>query len=195
MKLLVNLWIFLTLIIFSTCNDCSSTTTESSCTGSCQWTTGKEATCTASISCSFNSESIGCEPEEGCSFITAVKTDPTCTAKCATTDSSEGCEVAGCTYDTEKTTCSVPTCAVNTNGDASDTPSEGCEFIASTVTTPASCEATATWQLNSDKTACETSDGCKFTDATAWNCAEKSSNNENIMKMSLLSLLLFLFLF
>ena len=54
------------------------------------------------------------------------------------------CAAAGYTYDTEKTTCSVPTCAVNTNGDASDTSSAGCEFIASIVTTPASCEATAT---------------------------------------------------
>ena len=195
MKLLVNLGIFITLIIFSTCDDCSSITTESSCTGSCQWTAGKEATCTASISCSVNSGSTGCEPEEGCSFAAAVKTDPTCTAKCVTTDNSEGCEVAGCTYDTEKTTCSVPTCAVNTNGDASDTPSEGCEFIASTVTTPASCAATITCQLNSDKTACETFDGCKFNAATAGTCAEKSSNNANILKMSLLSLLLFLFLF
>ena len=68
MKLLVNLGIFLTLIIFSICDDCSSIITESSCTGSCQWTAWKEATCTASISCSFNSGSTGCEPEEGCSF-------------------------------------------------------------------------------------------------------------------------------
>ena len=96
----------------------------------------------------------------GCLFTAAVKTDPTCTSKCVSSDNSEGCE-----------------------------------FIASTVTTPASCAATATWQLNSDKTACESSDGCKFTSATAGTCAEKSSDNKNILKISLLSLLLFLFLF
>ena len=195
MKLLINLGIFVTLIIFLTFDDCSSIITESSYIGSCQWTTRKEATCTTSSSCSLNSESTGCEPEEGCSFTSAVKTEPTCTAKCASSDNSDKCAAAGCTYDTEKTTFSVPTCAVNTNGDASDTSSEGCEFTASTVTTPPSCTATTTWQLNSNKTACETSDGCKFTDATAGNCAEKSSNNANILKMSLLSLLLFLFLF
>ena len=156
----------------------------------CQWTVGKEATCTASISCSINSGSTRCEPEEGCSFIAAVKTHPTCTAKFATTDSSEGCEVAGCTYDTSNTVCNVPSCDVSGDGCSS----EGCEFTASTVS-PASCAATATCQLNSDKTACETSDGCKFTAATAGTCAEKSSNNKNILKMSLLSLLLFLFLF
>ena len=183
--------IFLTLIIFSTCNDCSSTTTESSCTGLCQWTTGKEATCTASISCSVNSGSTGCEPEEGCSFTAAVKTYPTCTAKFATTDSSEGSEVAGYTYDTSNTVCNVPSCTVSDDGCSS----EGCEFTASTVTTPASCAATATWQLNSDKTACETSDGYKFNAATAGTYAEKSGDNENILKMSLLFLLLFLFLF
>ena len=180
----------------SICDDCSAITTKSSCIQvHVNGQQEKKATCTASISCSINSGSTECEPEEGCSFTSAVKTYPTCTAKCATTDNSEGCEVDGCTYDTEKTTCSFTTCAVNTNEDACDTPSVGCEFIASTMTTPASCESTATWQLNSDKTACETSDGCKFTAATAGTCAEKSSNNANILKMFLLFLLLFFFLF
>ena len=171
--------------------DCSSIITESSCTGSCQWTAWKEATCTASISCSFNSGSTGCEPEEGYSFTHAVKTDPTCMVKSAEDDTPQGCEAAGYTYDTSNTVCSVLSCAVSGDGCSST----GCEFIASTMTTPASCEATATWQLNSDKTACETSDGYKFIAATAGTYAEKSSNNENILKMSLLFLLLFLFLF
>ena len=176
----------------SICDDCSSTTTESSCTGSCQWTTGKEATCTASISCSINSGSTGCEPEEGYSFTHAVKTDPTCMVKSAEDDTPQGCEAAGYTYDTSNTVCNVPSFAVS--GEAC-TPSTGSEFTSSTVTTPASCEGTTTCQLNSDKTACETSDGYKFNAATAGTCAEKSSNNANILKISLLSLLLFLFLF
>ncbi len=159
--------------------------------GSCQWTTWKEVTCTASISCSFNSGSTGCEPEEGCSFAAAVKTNPTCMVKSAEDDTPQGCEAAGCTYDTSNTVCNVPSCAVSGDGCSS----EGCEFTARTLTTPASCEATASCQFNSDKTACESSDGCKFTAATAGTCAEKSSNNTNILKMSLLSLLLFLFLF
>ena len=183
MKLLVNLGNIFNFNYIFTCDDCSSITTKSSCTGSCQWTTGKEATYTASISCSINSESSGCEPVSGCSFTSAVKTDPTCTAKSVEDDNSEGCAAAGYTYDTSNTVCNVPSYAVS--GEAC-TPSTGCEFTSSTGTTPASSAAITTCQLNSDKTACETSDGCKFTDATAGNCAEKSSNNENILKMSLL---------
>ena len=170
MKLLVNLGIFLTLIIFSTCDDCSSIITESSCTGSCQWTAGKEATCTASISCSINSGITEGEPEESYSFTTAVKTDPTCMVKSAEDDTPQGYAAAGNTYDTSNIVCNVSSCAVSGDGCSS----EGCEFIASTVTTPASYEGTTTWQLNSDKTACETSDGYKFITFTAGTYAEKS---------------------
>ena len=161
-------------------------------TGSCQLTTGKEATCTASISCSINSENTGCEPEEGCSFTSAVKTHLACTAKSVEDDNSEGCAAAGNTYVTSNTVCNVPSYSVS--GEAC-TPSTGCEFTSSTVTTPASSAAITTCQLNSDKTACETSDGYKFIAATAGTYAEKSSDNTNILKISLLSLLLFLFLF
>ena len=111
--------------------------------------------------------------------------------KSAEDDTPQGYAGAGQTYDTSNTVCNVPSCAVSGDGCSS----EGCEFTASTVTTPVSCAATTTCQFNSDKTACETSDGCKFTSATAGTCAEKSSNNQNILKMSLLFLLLFLFLF
>ena len=111
--------------------------------------------------------------------------------KSAEDDTPQGYAAAGYTYDTSNIVCNVPSCAVSVDGSSS----EGCEFTASTVTTPASFPAITTCQLNSDKTACETSDGCKFTAATAGTCAEKSSNNANILKMSLLSLLLFLFLF
>ena len=127
----------------------------------------------------------------GCSFIAAVKTDPTCMVKSAEDDTPQGYAAAGYTYDTSNTVCNVLSCAASGDGCWS----EGCEFIASIVTTPASCAAITTFQLNSDKTTCETSDGYKFIAATAGTYAEKSSNNENILKMSLLFLLLFLFLF
>lgn len=201
MKSIFSLGIFLYLIISSTCaDDCSSKTTEATCTGSCKWNAGTEATCKPKATCSLNSARTACTSTEGCTFTAASTQQATCVAACEATDNKDTCENKGCSYDTTNTRCTVPTsCALNAGGTACGTPSEGCTFTAAS-TTAAKCEASVTCALNNDKTACATATGCTFTAAVAGSCTAKTdddndTDNSSVLKVSLISLMLFFSLF
>lgn len=192
MKSIFSLGIILYLIILITCaDDCTSKTTKETCTGSCKWTAGTEATCKASATCELKGDKSGCVSTNGCSFNSAAeKTPASCAAKCKSSDGSTACEAAGCTYANDK--CTVPDCQVK-NG-ACD-PATGCEFTAA-VTEP-KCEATATCTLKTDKSACESNTGCTFTAAVPGKCtsSDGDDDNSNVLKVSFISLMLFFSLF
>lgn len=193
MKSIFSLGIILYLIILITCaDDCSSKTTKETCTGSCKWTAGTDATCKASTTCALNSGKTACVSDNGCQFVNSQTTPASCAAKCKSADDKNTCESAGCTY-VDGTGCTVPTC--NVDGSACN-PANGCQYTAAT-TTEAKCEATATCTLKTDKSACESNTGCTFTAAVAGKCtsSDGDDDNSNILKVSFISLMLFFSLF
>ena len=190
MKSIFSLRIFLYLIISSTCaDDCSSKTTEATCTGSCKWNAGTEATCKAATTCTLKSDSSGCVSTEGCTFTAASTQQATCAPACASGDEEEACKAKGCTYNSG---CVVPTCTVSGNACSA----AGCTYTAGS-STAAKCEASATCALNNDKTACASATGCTFTAAVAGSCTtdDDDTDNSNILKVSLISLMFFFSLF
>lgn len=193
MKSIIILGIIFCLIVSSLCDDCSSKTTESACTGSCKWTAGTSATCTAKKTCSLNSEGSACVSDDGCEFNEAEEEEAACTLSVtcnAQATTASDC-ATGCTFDDSKEAgqkCSAPTCELNSAKTACES-STGCTYTAAS-TTAASCTATATCELNDGKTACTNTDDCTFTAAVAGTCADSS----NFIKMSFISLF-FLLLF
>lgn len=197
MKSNISLGIFLYLIISSTCaDDCSSKTTEATCTGSCKWKEGTEATCKATATCTLNSGKTACTSAEGCAFTPGTNVPASCVSPCATTDDASTCTSKGCQHD--GTNCTPATCSLN-NDQTACASSTGCTFTAAS-TTDAKCEATATCALNNEKTACASETGCTFTAAVAGSCsANTDDNNDNdnssVLKVSLISLMFFFSLF
>ena len=175
MKSIFSLGIIICLIISSTsADDCSSKTTEETCTGSCKWKAGTQATCKAKTTCELNAGGTACVSNEGCGFTPSSTTPASCDAACTSSDDSSACTTAGCVYNEG---CTVPNCEINTNGNGC-TPTGGCNFTPSS-TTAAKCEATATCTLNTQGTACTSSEGCTFTAAVAGSCSADSSNDNN----------------
>ena len=100
MKSLFQIFITLSLIIFSICADDCSGKTQDQCTGTCSWTAGTGAQCTV-VTCALNDDGDGCEPEEDCDFTAgqggAAGTCASKTETCAV--SGNACNpVAGCKY-------------------------------------------------------------------------------------------------
>ena len=94
MKSFYQIFITLSLIIFSICADDCSGKSEQQCTGTCSWTAGKAASC-AVVTCAVNSGGDGCEPADDCTFANNA-----CTPKAQTCAvSGTTCNpVAGCKY-------------------------------------------------------------------------------------------------
>jgi hypothetical protein len=202
MKLIFSLGIILHLIILITCaDDCSSKTTKETCTGSCKWTAGTEATCKASTTCELNSGKSACVSTNGCQFVSSQTTPASCVSACKESDTKGDCETAGCTYNDGTSKCTEASCALNVDSTACQS-NTGCTFTAAS-TTEAKCEATATCTLKTDNSACESNTGCTFTAAVAGKCTSNSSDgdskndddNSNVLKVSFISLMLFFSLF
>ena len=94
MKSLYQIFITLSLIIFSICADDCVGKTEQQCTGTCSWTAGKAASC-AVATCALNQAGDGCADTTNCDFANNA-----CTSKAQTCAvSGTTCNpVAGCKY-------------------------------------------------------------------------------------------------
>ena len=100
MKSFYQIFITLSLIIFSICADDCAGKTEQQCTGTCSWTAGKAASC-AVVTCAVNQAGNGCEPADDCTFAAGTGgAAGTCTPNAQTcTVSGNACNpVAGCKY-------------------------------------------------------------------------------------------------
>ncbi len=101
MKSLYQIFITLSLIIFSICADDCAGKTQDQCTGTCSWTAGKAASC-AVVTCTLNQAGTGCNPSaDDCTFAAGENNAPgTCTPKAQTCAvSGTACNpVAGCKY-------------------------------------------------------------------------------------------------
>ena len=102
--------IALSLIVLTICEDCSSFTTQATCTGSCTWTTTTAASCTL-VTCSLNEAGDDCTDSENCDF-TAASGDisASCASKatsCTVNEDGNGCiSTAGCSFTAATGTCS-----------------------------------------------------------------------------------------
>ena len=119
MKSLFQIFITLSLIIFSICADDCSGKGQQQCTGTCSWTAGKAASCTV-VTCALNSAKNGCDPTADCTFSEGVgDADGTCAPKATTcTVSGEACNpTEGCKYNagTEGTCATKSDTNTNTN--------------------------------------------------------------------------------
>ena len=125
MKSLFQIFITLSLIIFSICADDCSGKSQQQCTGTCSWTAGKAATCTVTT-CALNDAKNGCEPTADCTFTQgAAGADGTCASKAATcTVSGDTCNPAeGCKYNaaTQGTCATKSETNTNPNTDTTNT--------------------------------------------------------------------------
>ena len=125
MKSLFQIFITLSLIIFSICADDCSGKSQQQCTGTCSWTAGTAASCTV-VTCALNTDKDGCEPTADCTFTQGTAgADGTCASKAATcTVSGDKCNPAeGCKYNaaTQGTCATKSETNTNPNTDTTNT--------------------------------------------------------------------------